>query len=70
MSSIPQAIYDLVGDKLQEVFDAQVVDIGMYDEESGLVHFPYTSSAASASTSNRYPCSASENTSWKPASRS
>ena len=23
----PQAIYDLVGDKLQEVFDAQVVDI-------------------------------------------
>ena len=28
----PQAIYDLVGDKLQEVFDAQVVDIAVYDE--------------------------------------
>ncbi len=38
----PQAIYDLVGDKLQEVFDAQVVDIAIYDETSGLVHFPYT----------------------------
>ena len=30
-----QAIYDVVGDKLQEVFDAQVVDIGVYDEASG-----------------------------------
>ena len=38
----PQAIYDLVGDKLQEVFDAQVVDIGIYDESSGLLQFPYT----------------------------
>ena len=25
-----QAIYDVVGDKIQEVFDAQVVDIGVY----------------------------------------
>ena len=38
----PQAIYDLVGDKLQEVFDAQVVDIAVYDEPSALLHFPYT----------------------------
>ncbi len=37
----PQAIYDAVGDKLQEIFDAQVVDIGTYDEASGLIHFPY-----------------------------
>jgi PAS domain S-box-containing protein len=37
-----QAIYDVVGDKIQEVFDAQVVDIGIYDEGSGLVHFPYS----------------------------
>src|SRR4051794_16893667 len=36
-----QAIYDAVGDKLQEIFDAQVVDIAVYDETSGLVHFPY-----------------------------
>ena len=37
-----QAIYDIVGDKIQEVFDAQVVDIGVYDEASGLLRFPYT----------------------------
>ena len=37
----PQAIYDLVGDKLQEVFDAQVVSISVYDESSDLLTFPY-----------------------------
>ena len=37
----PQAIYDLVGDKLQEVFDAQVVDIVVYDEETELLSFAY-----------------------------
>ena len=37
-----QAMYDLVGDRIQEIFDAQVVDIGMYDFEAGLVHYPYT----------------------------
>ena len=37
-----QAIYEVVGEKIQEVFDAQVVDIGIYDEPSGLIHFPYT----------------------------
>ena len=36
-----QAIYDVVGDKIQEIFDAQVVDIAIFDEASGLVHFPY-----------------------------
>ena len=36
-----QAIYDVVGDKIREVFDAQVVDIAMYDEASGLISFPY-----------------------------
>ena len=37
-----QAIYDAVGDRIRDVFDAQVVDIGIYNETSGLVHFPYT----------------------------
>ena len=37
-----QAIYDAVGDRIRDVFDAQVVDIGIYDEPSGLLHFPYT----------------------------
>ncbi|HEX2883359.1 MAG TPA: GAF domain-containing protein [Candidatus Limnocylindria bacterium] len=37
-----QAMYDLVGDKIQEIFDAQVVDIAILDGGDGLVHFPYT----------------------------
>src|SRR6185437_2115133 len=37
-----QAMYDLVGDKIQEIFDAQVVDIGIVDASSGLIRFPYT----------------------------
>src|ERR671931_2566438 len=36
-----QSIYDLVGDKLQQVFDAQVVSISIYDEATGLLSFPY-----------------------------
>lgn len=36
-----QAMYDLVGDKIQEIFDAQVVDIAIYDYEAGLVRYPY-----------------------------
>ena len=37
-----QAMYDLVGDRIQEIFDAQVVDIGILDPASELIHFPYT----------------------------
>jgi PAS domain S-box-containing protein len=37
-----QAIYDIVGERIRDVFDAQVVDIGIYDEAAGLFHFPYT----------------------------
>jgi PAS domain S-box-containing protein len=36
-----QAIYDVVGDKIQEIFDAQVVDIGIFDFAAGLIHYPY-----------------------------
>ncbi len=36
-----QAIYDVVGDKIQEIFDAQVVDIGIFDFAAGLVRYPY-----------------------------
>ena len=35
-----QAIYDAVGDKIREVFDAQVVDIAIYDEATGLLALP------------------------------
>jgi GAF domain-containing protein/DNA-binding response OmpR family regulator len=37
-----QAMYDVVGAKIQEIFDAQVVDIGVVDREAGELHFPYT----------------------------
>jgi PAS domain S-box-containing protein len=37
-----QAIYDAVGERIRDVFDAQVVDIAIFDETSGLLHFPYT----------------------------
>jgi GAF domain-containing protein len=37
-----QAMYDLVGDRIQAIFDAQVVDIGIFDHEAGLKHYPYT----------------------------
>jgi GAF domain-containing protein/CheY-like chemotaxis protein len=37
-----QGMYDLVGDKIQEIFEAPVVDIGILDRDDGLVHYPYT----------------------------
>ncbi|HEY3334903.1 MAG TPA: GAF domain-containing protein [Candidatus Limnocylindrales bacterium] len=37
-----QAMYDLVGDRLRDLFDAQVLDIGILDKADGLIHFPYT----------------------------
>jgi len=37
-----QAMYDLVGDKIQEIFDAQVVDIGIYDQAEDVIRYPYT----------------------------
>ncbi|MEA2651386.1 MAG: hypothetical protein QOI85_1107, partial [Chloroflexota bacterium] len=36
-----QAMYELVGDKIRDIFDAQVVDIGIYDLDAGIVHYPY-----------------------------
>ncbi|MDP9302064.1 MAG: GAF domain-containing protein, partial [Actinomycetota bacterium] len=37
-----QAMYDLVGDRIRDIFDSQVVDIGIIDDVSGLIHFPYS----------------------------
>jgi GAF domain-containing protein len=36
-----QTMYDLVGDRLREIFDAQVVNITVLDQTNGLVSFPY-----------------------------
>ncbi len=37
----PQAIYDAVGDRIRDVFDAQVVSIATLDELAGLIQYPY-----------------------------
>ena len=37
-----QAMYDLVGDKIAEIFDAQVVDVALYDAAAGTVRYSYT----------------------------
>ena len=53
-----QAMYDLVGDKIQEIFDAQVVDIGLYDFDAETDRASRTrSSAACASRTSRSPFS-------------
>jgi GAF domain-containing protein len=36
-----QGIYDLVGDKIRDIFDAQVADIGLYDRKDNVFVFPY-----------------------------
>ncbi|WP_431298611.1 response regulator [Tabrizicola sp. BL-A-41-H6] len=38
----PQSIYEILGTKMHEVFDAQVLDIGLFNEAEGMFHFPYT----------------------------
>jgi len=37
-----QALYDVVGDKLRDIFDAQVVDLAVHDDESDVLRFPYS----------------------------
>jgi PAS domain S-box-containing protein len=36
-----QAMYDLVGDQIRDIFDAQVVGINIYDPQTDLVSYPY-----------------------------
>src|SRR5262249_42986611 len=36
-----QAIYDVVGDKIQEIFDAQVVDISIFDFAARVIRYAY-----------------------------
>src|SRR5262249_40221971 len=37
-----EEIYDVIGGKIDEGFDTHVLDIGIYDEQEQLLHFPYT----------------------------
>ena len=50
-----QAIYDAVGDKIQEIFDAEIVDICTYDRTSGLAHFPYSIESGERVSWEPYP---------------
>ena len=36
-----QAIYDLVGEKICEIFDAQIIVLGVRDPKTHMVNFPY-----------------------------
>ncbi len=36
-----QQMYELVGDKIREIFDAQIADIALFDLANDVVHFPY-----------------------------
>jgi GAF domain-containing protein len=50
-----QAIYDLVGDKIQEIFDAQSVLIANFDHASGLTRIPYNFELGQRYYSDPYP---------------
>ncbi|HSJ87212.1 MAG TPA: GAF domain-containing protein, partial [Anaerolineales bacterium] len=50
-----QAIYDLVGDKIQEIFDAQSVLIAIFDQANELTHIPYNFELGQRYYSNPYP---------------
>ena len=36
-----QAVYDTTGDKIRDIFDAQIVVLSIYDQESKLTFYPY-----------------------------
>ena len=36
-----QAMYELVGERIRVIFDAQVVDIAVLDRIRGMLHYPY-----------------------------
>jgi PAS domain S-box-containing protein len=38
----PQEIFNVIGEKIHEVFDTHVLDIGLVDEQEQILHFPYT----------------------------
>lgn len=38
----PREIFNVIGEKIHEIFDAHVLDIGLFDEREGALHFPYT----------------------------
>ena len=37
-----EEIYAVIGEKINDVFDTHVLDMGLFDEQEKLLHFPYT----------------------------
>ncbi len=65
-----QAIYDAVGDKIQEIFDAQAVSIRTLDEATGPVHHRVHHRARRAAAGGAdIDRAASRSTCWRRASR-
>ena len=60
----PQAMYELVGKRANDVFDTQVVDIAVFDHENGTMGFPY-----SVERGKRFPYDARDR-SWASGSTS
>jgi GAF domain-containing protein/DNA-binding response OmpR family regulator len=50
-----QSMYDLVGDKITEIFDAHSVDIGLYEFETEMVRYPYTVERGERLPGNAFP---------------
>ena len=65
----PQAIYDAVGDRIQEIFDSQIVDIGTLDENDGAHALPVHHRARRAPRAEPSRRAASRSTCWRRASR-
>jgi signal transduction histidine kinase/CheY-like chemotaxis protein/ligand-binding sensor domain-containing protein len=52
-----QAIYDLVGEKIREIFNAKVLDIAAYDDKTGLIHDKYSYEKGDRSLIDQRPVS-------------
>ena len=50
-----QSMYDLVGDKITEIFDAQSVDIGLYDFDREMISYPYSVERGERLPGNEFP---------------
>ena len=66
-----QAIYDLVGDKIRDIFQAQVVMISTYDKETETIEHrvAYRTKASGSTRQDIIPSADFGSGWWRPASR-
>ncbi|MCB0120032.1 MAG: GAF domain-containing protein, partial [Anaerolineales bacterium] len=53
-----KAIYELVGEKIRETFNAQVIAIGLIDRAENVVHYPYSNLFGKQDQAMEHPISA------------